>query len=65
VTEANNASHDLFEEHRLIAVLEKCAGGRPQEVCDKVVTAVQEFAGGAPQADDLTLMVLRYGPVPT
>ena len=65
VTEANNAAHDLFEEHRLIAVMENCAGGRPQEVCDKVVAAVQEFAGGAPQADDLTLMVLRFGPVAT
>ncbi len=65
VTEANNASHDLFGDDRLKEVMEQCAGGRAQEVCDKVVTAVQAFAGGAPQADDLTLMVLRFGPVPT
>ena len=63
VTEATNAAHDLFGDERLKAVLQRCTGGRPQEVCDKVVAAVQEFAAGAPQADDLTLMVLRFGPV--
>jgi sigma-B regulation protein RsbU (phosphoserine phosphatase) len=62
VTEANNAAHDLFGDERLKDVMKQCTGGRAQDVCDKVVAAVQEFAAGAPQADDLTLMVLRYGP---
>jgi serine phosphatase RsbU (regulator of sigma subunit) len=65
VTEANDASHDLFGDDRLKTVMEQCAGERAQGVCDKVVAAVQDFAAGAPQADDLTLMVLRFGPVPT
>jgi serine phosphatase RsbU (regulator of sigma subunit) len=65
VTEANDSSHDLFGDDRLKAVMEQCAGERPQGVCDRVVASVQEFAGGAAQADDITLMVLRFGPVPT
>jgi serine phosphatase RsbU (regulator of sigma subunit) len=62
VTEAQNVDDELFGETRLKALLEECGGQEPQAVCDKVVTAIQDFAGGARQADDLTLTVLRYGP---
>lgn len=60
VTEAQDADDDLFGEQRLKAALE---GGPPdsaQAVCDRVLAAVEEFVGSAPQADDITLMVLRY-----
>ena len=52
-------NHELFGENRLKEYLEKLGG--ETAVCSKVVAAVQDFVGSAPQADDLTLVVLRYG----
>lgn len=60
VTEAQDKNSELFGETRLKAFLEACAGQRG--LCSKVVAAVQDFVGTAPQADDLTLTVLRFGP---
>jgi len=34
------------------------------EICRHVVGAVHEFVGNSPQADDLTLAVVRFGPKP-
>ena len=62
ITEAMDSDHELFGETRLKAVLEGCASLDSQKMCDKVVAAIKEFVGGAPQADDLTLVVLRFGP---
>jgi sigma-B regulation protein RsbU (phosphoserine phosphatase) len=62
VTEAQNVEGELFGESRLKALLEECAEQSTQAICDKVVTAVRDFVGAAPQADDLTLTVLRFGP---
>ena len=60
VPEAQDVNHELFGEARLKEYLEKL--GNETAVCSKVVDAVQSFVGSAPQADDLTLVVLRYGP---
>ncbi len=62
VTEAHDATGELFGEAGLKAVLEQCVGLQAQGISKKVVTAIQGFAGGAPQADDLTLMVLGFNP---
>ncbi len=62
VTEAQNAEGELFGETHLKALLEECAGQSTQAICDQVVAAVRDFVGAAPQADDLTLAVLRFGP---
>jgi serine phosphatase RsbU (regulator of sigma subunit) len=50
----------LFGEQRLKASLESAPADSAQAVCDRVLAAVEEFVGSAPQADDVTLMVLRY-----
>lgn len=60
VTEAQNPASELFGEARVRAALEACAGCVPEEVCAQVIGAVQQFVGSAPQADDLTLTVLRF-----
>jgi sigma-B regulation protein RsbU (phosphoserine phosphatase) len=60
VPEAQDVNHELFGETRLKEYLEKL--GNETAVCSKVVAAVQSFVGSAPQADDLTLVVLRYRP---
>jgi phosphoserine phosphatase RsbU/P len=61
VPEAQDSSHELFGEERLKDFLSKMSG--ETALCTKVVSAVQEFVGSAPQADDLTLVVLRYNAV--
>jgi len=60
VTEAQNPAHDFFGEERLSAILEKCGAQPGQSLCSTVVAAVREFAGEAPQADDLTVTALRF-----
>ena len=60
VPEAQDANQQLFGEERLKKYLQQCCG--ETGLCSKVVAAVQDFVGAAPQADDLTLVVLRYGP---
>ena len=31
-----------------------------QDVCSRIVEAVENFAGLAPQADDITVVLVRY-----
>ena len=58
VTEAEDEFADFFGEQRLQAVATANLG-RPVEIIEnKVVTAVLDFVGDAPQFDDITLMLL-------
>jgi sigma-B regulation protein RsbU (phosphoserine phosphatase) len=59
VTEARDASRDLFGEERLQATVAANAGASAQEVLDAILDAVREFAGDVEQSDDLTLFVIR------
>jgi sigma-B regulation protein RsbU (phosphoserine phosphatase) len=61
VTEAHAVDEDLFGEARLRNLLEGCSGLTADEICRRVVGKVQEFVGNSPQADDLTLVVVRFG----
>ena len=62
VTEANNAKEEEFGDERFAAVLkENRAKGAP-EIVAAVNQALTEFAAGAPQADDITLIVARRNP---
>jgi phosphoserine phosphatase RsbU/P len=60
VTEAQNSEAELFGEDRLQTLLEGLVGLSSRELCSRVVAAVQEYVGSAPQADDLTLTVLGF-----
>lgn len=60
VTEARDSEGELFGETRLMDLLGGCAREEPQEVCGRVMAEVRNYAGAAPQADDLTLTVLRF-----
>ena len=58
VTEAENAGFELFGVERLVAALGiKCDA---QGYLNATRAAVNEFAGEAPQNDDLTVLVVRY-----
>lgn len=62
VTEAQDINGELFGEDRLVAVLKRHARSRAEAVSNDVISAVSDFVAGAPQADDLTLLVIRFGP---
>lgn len=59
ITEAMSTSGELFGEERLLATLQANAELPPAELVQAVVAAVDAHAGGAPQADDMTLLVVR------
>jgi serine phosphatase RsbU (regulator of sigma subunit) len=60
ITEAADASSELFGEERLYQVIR----GLPhhlsaREVAERILEALEEFLGGVEPRDDMTLMVLR------
>ena len=61
VTEAFNDNEEAFGDDRLLDATRALPGeqGPNQDVTD-IVTAVDEFAGDAPQFDDITCVVLVY-----
>jgi serine phosphatase RsbU (regulator of sigma subunit) len=60
VTEAANGERALFQEEGLARCLGRVGSESPSEVVRDVLRAVEEFSEGAPPADDVTLVVLRY-----
>lgn len=61
VTEAINLNGAFFTEQNLQQVLRERGAGCAREVAASVMDAVDRFADGAMQADDITLLSLRYG----
>lgn len=59
VTEASNAEKQLFGRERLARVLSAHRESSAEELALAIDAAVAEFAGDAPQADDLTLLVAK------
>jgi serine phosphatase RsbU (regulator of sigma subunit) len=59
VTEATNTSGEEYGEERLIEMLESRKGGSADEILRSVVESLNNFTSGAPQADDITLMVAK------
>ena len=45
-----------------LKTLDEAVGLPPKQVIRMVVEAVESFAAGTPQSDDLTMMVIRYNP---
>ncbi len=60
VTEAQDEDREQFEDERLFTTLENAKSLAPAEVLRDVLRAVEEFSGGARQADDITLVALQY-----
>jgi sigma-B regulation protein RsbU (phosphoserine phosphatase) len=59
VTEAVNQGFEEFGEQRLADVLMATQGKSVDGILAKVLGAVDEFAKGMPQADDITCLILR------
>jgi sigma-B regulation protein RsbU (phosphoserine phosphatase) len=59
VTEANNQEYEEFGEERFIEVLQRHRADPASKIVEAVTKALTEFAAGAPQADDITLLVAK------
>ena len=59
ITEAFNPEEDEFGEERLTELLLRERHRSAREIFDAVMRAVDDFTAGAPQHDDLTLLVCK------
>jgi sigma-B regulation protein RsbU (phosphoserine phosphatase) len=59
ITEAFDIDENQFGERRLEDVIAMHRDEPAARIIDRIVDAVREFAGDAPQADDLTLVVIK------
>jgi len=60
VTEAMNSRHKLFSEERLEDELKRLKDLPVGDILTGVTEKIREFAQGEPQADDITMMIIRY-----
>ena len=60
ITEATDAGHNEFGIDRLRQVVTRHAGASVAELQTAILEELDEFARGAHQADDITLLILRY-----
>jgi phosphoserine phosphatase RsbU/P len=60
VTEARNVEDEEFGRERMVDVLAHCLSAKPEAALEVLVDAVRDFSRGAPQADDITALILRY-----
>lgn len=59
LTEAENASKQLFGDDRMLASLSDAPDSTPKESIEHVLADVERFAGDVEQSDDLTMLCLR------
>ena len=59
VTEAQNASGELYGRDRILAGV-RSVDGSATEICETIRDDVRLFEAGTEATDDLTVMVLRY-----
>jgi sigma-B regulation protein RsbU (phosphoserine phosphatase) len=59
ITEAFNERNEQFEEERLVKVVQENLHLDASEISEQIVNRVIAFSEGAPQSDDLTLVVMK------
>jgi sigma-B regulation protein RsbU (phosphoserine phosphatase) len=60
VSEALNPAGEEFGDARLIEIAKESVNLSVDEQVDRIVAGVRAFTTGAPQSDDITVMVVRY-----
>lgn len=60
VTEAEDKNRNLLESERLIDALTRHADCSLDAIQQGILGAVEKFAEGANQSDDITLLLVRY-----
>jgi sigma-B regulation protein RsbU (phosphoserine phosphatase) len=64
VSEAENPAEEEWGEDALVAAARTCNGLPPVESIARIMRAADNFAAGAPQHDDMTLVVAKVLPEP-
>jgi serine phosphatase RsbU (regulator of sigma subunit) len=62
VTEAFNSADEPYGVERLLAEVKAHGDGTAAALIERICRSVTVFADAAPQSDDITLTVLRWGP---
>lgn len=62
ITEAINTEYEEFGEERLTALIGANRSDPADELMKKIILAVESHAGSQPQADDMTIVVIRRKP---
>jgi sigma-B regulation protein RsbU (phosphoserine phosphatase) len=60
VSEALSATDDEFGDDRLMQAILAAGNSSAQHVVDKVLESLRAITHGAPQSDDITMVVVRY-----
>jgi serine phosphatase RsbU (regulator of sigma subunit) len=60
VSEALNTAGEEFGDARLTEVTQTSIESAPGVLVERIIAAVRAFTKGAPQSDDITVMVIRY-----
>jgi sigma-B regulation protein RsbU (phosphoserine phosphatase) len=60
VTEAMNTRDELYSDARLLATAGAISPAEPRSLVEGVRTTIAAFAQGAAQADDITMLAMRY-----
>ncbi len=60
VSEASNPRNEMFEESRLRDIMEKFTGNTVEQLGDTIREGMRAFTEGAPQSDDITILVIQY-----
>ena len=53
-------SNQLFEDKRVVELLQRCASQSADNLVASVREAIKDFAGKAPQSDDITLLSFQW-----
>ena len=59
ITEAMNRDGELFGDARLVQAVQAHAGQPATTLVQTIVGLVDAFAAGAPQADDMTMLIVK------
>jgi len=60
VTEASNIQNELFDETRLRTILQAFTGASGNDLAVAIQKGMREFTQGAPQNDDITMLVVTH-----
>jgi phosphoserine phosphatase RsbU/P len=61
ITESMNAADEEWGELSVIETVKRCIHCCPREMIAHIMRAADEFAAGAEQHDDMTMVILRFG----
>ena len=62
ISEAYDIDDEIFTDERLWQCLQQEAAAAPETLIQRVIAAVRDYSGTAPQSDDLTMLAVSYRP---